>query len=166
MATATQAAALPDTEPSSPLQVQPVTGWAWTKHKGYFELPPDCQEADEQAAWTLKIWHDNEGFLNNPATYRKMDLQMTRFPTNSGDLNPIENVWAKLRKDLAKMEFEDLQNGRVLTPHQFRLRASQLLTSYGRVQPGERLSFLQKLVVGMPRRLALCKLNKYGRCGK
>ena len=35
-----------------------------------------------------------------------------RLPPNSGDLNPIETVWAKLRKDLAKREFEGLKNNR------------------------------------------------------
>ena len=33
--------------------------------------------------------------------YKKFGLAARRFPPGSGDLNPIENVWAKLRKDLA-----------------------------------------------------------------
>ena len=32
--------------------------------------------------------------------------------------------------------------------------------------PGQQHSYLQKLVRGMPKRLARCKKNKYGRCGK
>ena len=31
---------------------------------------------------------------------------------------------------------------------------------------GEQFSPLQKLLRGMPRRLAKCKANRYGRCGK
>ena len=34
---------------------------------------------------------------------------MVRFPPNSGDLSPIENVWAKLRLDLAELEMIDFQ---------------------------------------------------------
>ena len=41
-----------------------------------------------------KIWHDNEKFLLQPALYRSWGLQSVRFPPNSGDLNPIETVWA------------------------------------------------------------------------
>ena len=31
--------------------------------------------------------------------------------TNSGDLNPIETVWARLRRDLAVREMADLKAG-------------------------------------------------------
>ena len=41
-----------------------------------------------------------------------------------------------------------------LTEHQFKQRCAQILLSYA---PGIR---------GMPRRLASCKANRYGRCGK
>ena len=48
-----------------------------------------------------KVWHDSERFLLCPDAYRRAGLEQTRFPPNSGDLNPIETVWARLRKDLA-----------------------------------------------------------------
>ena len=89
-----------------------------------------------------------------------------RFPPNSGDLNPIETVWARLRKDLSLREIQDLQAGKVLSVAQFRKRAAHILTSYGEVRGQENHSYLQKLVRGMPKRLAACKANAYGPCGK
>lgn len=91
---------------------------------------------------------------------------MVTFPPNSGDLNPIETVWARLRKDLARLEMADLKQGRLISVAQFKARAAQLLHSYGMIAPGQTMSYLQKLVRGMPKRLAKCKKNKYGRCGK
>ena len=41
--------------------------------------------------------------------YKKAGLVSINFPPNNGDLNPIEAVWAKLNKDLAAREFEDLR---------------------------------------------------------
>ena len=49
---------------------------------------------------------------------------------------------------------------------QFRQRAAQILNSYPQPEPGQRHSYLQKLVRGIPARLAKCKKNKFGRCGK
>ena len=113
-----------------------------------------------------KVWHDNEKFLLQPSEYRRHNLELVRFPPNSGDLNPIETVWAELRKHLALREQEDLEAGRVLTLQQFRKRASQILASFGEDSKGEGGSFLSKLVRGMPRRLLQCKANNFGRCGK
>ena len=49
------------------------------------------------------VWHDDENPLFAPAEYRKHGMQMVNFPTKSGDLNPIERVWAKLKqKDFGK----------------------------------------------------------------
>ena len=50
----------------------------------------------------LNIRHDNEKFLKQPGVYSEQGLVMKNFPPNSGDLNPIENVWAALRKDLSR----------------------------------------------------------------
>ena len=113
-----------------------------------------------------KVWHDNERFLLCPDVYKDNCLSMHRFPPNSGDLNPIETVWAKLRKDLAEREFEDLKRGKLISKIAFKQRVAQLLTSYSIRGPGEKHSYLEKLVRGMPRRLARCKSNKYGPCGK
>ena len=101
-----------------------------------------------------------------PTTYRQHGLEQVRFPPDSGDLNPIETVWAWLRRDLPVWEQVDLSEGRVLTPARFRQRVAQLLNSYGIVEEGQSYSRLQKLVRGMPRRLAACRKNKFGRCGK
>ena len=100
------------------------------------------------------IWHDNEKFLLQPATYRRYGLRSMPFPPNSGDLNPIETVWAWLRKDLARLELEDLSQGRDLSVAQFRQRAANVLASYFEAKPGEVWSPLQKLRRGMPARWA------------
>ena len=113
-----------------------------------------------------KIWHDNEKFLLQPATYRRYGMQSITFPPNSGDLNPIETVWAWLRRDLARLELEDLSQGRDISVAQFRQRAAYLLASYGVAKLGEAWSPLQKLIRGMPGRLAKCRRNGLGRCGK
>ena len=114
---------------------------------------------------------DRGGIVRTPsrcrlATYQKHGLVQVRFPSNSGDLNPIETVWARLRKDLALREQEDLAARRTISVAQFRQRAAQIRNSYGCAAPGESHSYLRKLVSGMPRRLARCKANKHGRCGE
>ena len=95
-------------------------------------------------------------------------MQMVNFPTNSGDLNPIETVWARLRLDLAKLEQKDFaKKPRVfLSVAQFKVRATTLLASYAKVMPGQKYSFLLKLVRGMPKRLIKMNKNQFGRCGK
>ena len=113
----------------------------------------------------MKVWQDNERFLKCHVADRRAGLAIVTFPPNSGDLNPIENVWALLRKELAKRLLEVVTAGRLLTVSQFRQRASQILTSFETPRAGEVLNVLEKLVRGMPARLARCKANRYGRCG-
>ena len=117
-------------------------------------------------ATRMKIWHDNDGFLLVPAEYKRCGLQSMKFPPNSGDLNPIETVWARLRYDLAAREREDLKEGRELSNAQFKQRVSQILTSYSKHKAGERFNYYQRLLRGMPARLAKCRANRYGPCGK
>ena len=112
------------------------------------------------------MWFDNESSLKIDNVYKRNGLVAHRFPPNSGDLNPIETVWAHLRKDLAKREFEDLKHDRIITTQQFKQRVAQILHSFGLVGPGEEYSLLEKLVRGMPKRLLKSKKNKYGPCGK
>ena len=112
-----------------------------------------------------KVWQGNEKSLFQPREYRAAGLQLERFPPNSGDLNPIETVWAWLRRDLANREQVDYAAGVVLTVQQFKQRASQLLNSYGAKKPGEYNS-LEKLARGMPKRLQQRRKRRYGRCGK
>ena len=105
--------------------------------------------------------------MPGPEEYRKAGLKMMRFPPSSGDLNPIENVWACLRHDLAQREQIDLENSVHLTAAQFRARASQILQSYSKPSKKDGgPSLLTKLIRGMPNRLAKCRRNKFGRCGK
>ena len=49
---------------------------------------------------------------------------------------------------------------------QFRQRAAQILKTYEEKAPGQKWSRLERLVRGMPARLARCKARRYGRCGK
>ena len=113
-----------------------------------------------------KIWHDNEGFLLIPAEYRRCGLQSVRFPPNSGDLNPIETVWARLRFDLARRARDDLKARRTLTNQQFKQRVSHLLILYSMQREGERWNYYQRLLRSMPARLAKCRANRFGPCGK
>ena len=71
-----------------------------------------------------------------------------------------------MRRDLAARQQEDLAAGHVLTVAKFRKRVAQLLNSYGTRSGGKSVSSLQKLVRGMPKRLAKSRKNKFGRCGK
>ena len=112
------------------------------------------------------MWTDGEKFLKIDQEYHKHGLTAVRFPPCSGDLSPIETMWARLRRDLAIREFEDLQNDKVISTLQFKQRASRLLASYGCVKPGKKYSYLESLLRGMPKRLQNCKKNKYGACGK
>lgn len=114
-----------------------------------------------------KVWHDNERFLLQEDVYAEHGLELVRFPPSSGDLNPIETVWAWLRKSLAEREQKDLKAGNdALTVAQFRARAAQILHSYSLPAAGETRSRLEKLVRGMPKRLQKLKKNKFGKCGK
>ena len=97
---------------------------------------PKLRKAAAMSSWKrgwkkLKVWHDNEPFLKQPQKYKKAGLTSVNFPPNSGDLNPIETVWARLRKDLAELEFEDLKNDKIITVASFRKRVAHLLRSYG-----------------------------------
>ena len=72
---------------------------------------------------------------------------------------------ARLRRDLATREFEDLKQDKIISTHQFKQRVAQLLQSYNLKGLGEEYS-LEKLVRGMPAGLFKCKKNKYGPSGK
>ena len=63
-------------------------------------------------------------------------------------------------------EMADLKAGRWLSVCHYKCRASQILTSYSFPQSGECMSYLSRLLRGMPRRLAKCKANGYGPCGE
>ena len=60
----------------------------------------------------------------------------------------------------------ELTQGRTLTAAQFRQRTSQILKSFSEQPTAGGKSRLEKLIDGMPKRLALCKANNYGKCGK
>ena len=62
------------------------------------------------------MWFDNESFLKVDSEYHRHGLTEMKFQPGSGDLNPVENVWGKLRKDLAIREFEDLKNDKSSPP--------------------------------------------------
>ena len=136
----------------------------------WLKLLPKMKRCIDQAGAPVlkrpKVWHDNEKFLQAPSSYRSSGMESVRFPPNSGDLNPIETVWARLRKDLATREFEDLQAGKLLSVSQYRQRVAQILNSYSVTKLGQKHCYYQKLIRGMPARLQQCKQNRYGPCGK
>ena len=141
-----------------------MTKGDWVQH-----LPAvkRAAQADKQQSNVhAKVWQDNERFLCQPEMYKAHGLKLQRFPPNSGGLNPIETVWAWLRRDLAKREQSDYVARREIRISQFKQRAAQLLQSYGEKKTGEKHSPLEKLVRGMPKRLHKCKERNYGRCGK
>ena len=120
----------------------------------------------KRAASGKTIWHDNEKFLKQPQVYANHSLTMKCFPPNSGDLNPIETVWAWLRTELARREMSDLDMGKTISAQQFRQRASQILHSYAVADADTGTSYLQRLVAGMPRRPKRMWDNDWGSCGK
>ena len=120
----------------------------------------------QQGSVHAKVWQDNERFLCQLEAYKAHGLELQRFPPNSGDLNPIETVWAWLCRDLAKREQSDYLAGKEITIQKFKQRAAQILQSCGDKKPGQTHSRLEKLVRGMPKRLRKCKERNYGRCGK
>ena len=69
-----------------------------------------------------------------------------------------------MRKELAIREFDDIDNDKALTAQQFRQRVSQILNSFQEAKLGQADNYLQKLISGMPGRLARCKANNYGNC--
>ena len=71
-----------------------------------------------------------------------------------------------MRKELAKKEMADIDEGRSLNASELRRRAAQILHSFEVPKQRERLSRLQKLIEGMPQRMADCRANQYGRCKK
>ena len=138
----------------------------WVRHLPAVKRAAHTCKQQKQSNVHAKVWQDNERFLCQPEVYKAHGLKLHRFPPSSGDLNPIETVWAWLRRDLAKREQSDYTAGRQISIHQFKQRAAQLLQSYGEKKTGEKHSRLAKLVRGMPKRLRKCKERNYGRYGK
>ena len=60
----------------------------------------------------------------------------------------VDEVWAELRKHLARREQADMDAKRWLTPSQFRRRCSQTLRECEQRRPGQEFSFWQKLIRG------------------
>ena len=79
-----------------------MTKGDWVQH-----LPAvnRAAQADKQQSNVhAKVWQDNERFSCQPEMYKAHGSKLQRFHPSSGDLNPIETVWAWLRRDLAKRE--------------------------------------------------------------
>ena len=135
----------------------------WAQRVPALKRAVDLSEEPRRRVQT-KVWQDNERFLMQPQEYRKAGLVLVNFRPNPGDLNPIETVWAQLRKDLTKREQDDFATGRTMA--NFRQRAAQRLKSYRVVRQNQKYSFLRKLVKGMPLRLRRSRELRHGRCGK
>ena len=101
-----------------------MTKGEWESKVPLLKRAVDKAEAEmpERKTKRAKVWHDNEKFLLCPKVYRANGLDLVRFPPNSGDLNPIETVWARLRRELAVREIADIENGVTITVAQFHIR--------------------------------------------
>ena len=121
----------------------------WTKDEWVQQLP-QVRKAAAMSSYSrgykkFKVWHDNEPVIVQPQKYKKAGLTSMLFPVNSGDLNPIETVWARLRKDMAELEFEDLKNDKIISVASFKKRVAQLLRSYS--MPGFLFSFAKLILI-------------------
>ena len=70
-----------------------------------------------------------------------------------------------MRVHIESTSFEDLKSNTIISTHQFKQRVAQLWTSYDCVKPGQKFSYLESLLRGMPKRWVKCKNKKYGNCG-
>ena len=146
------------------LQTPKINKAAWAKLVAALvraAMPPHLASQRE-----ANVSDNNETFLNQPNLYKKNRMSSVKIAPNSGDFNPIEVVWARLCRDLAVREIADLKAGRCLSVCQYKRWASQTLTSYSVPQCGESMSYLSRLLRSLPCRLATCKANWYGPCGK
>ena len=123
---------------------------AWAK-----PIPQVKEAADDGTGGAAPtVWQDNERALLQPDVYADHGLELVRAPPSSGDINPIETVWACLRKDLAQREMTDLTAGKPpQTVEKFRARAAQILRPHSAPKVGESRTRLGKLVRGMPGQL-------------
>ena len=142
-----------------PPGVSPPSAKPWQGHRFLADTPrfrPGCPPQNRGRAIVFSAWANQCGKRGQVVRLAQRSRVKAEYPA----------VWARLRQDLAEREQEDLSLGRVLTTTQFKQRVAQLLSGYGEPADGEELSYLSKLVRGMPKRLAKCRARKYGRCGK
>ena len=62
-----------------------------------------------------RILCDNERFLDSKAAkeyYAKHNIELLHIPPRSPDLNPIENFWNFVRKQMRRRDLADLRAGR------------------------------------------------------
>ena len=58
---------------------------------------------------------DNESFLGAPtcrAAHRRCKVKLWRIPPKSPDLNPVEKYWGWLRKELRRLDMQDMVDKR------------------------------------------------------
>ena len=76
---------------------------------------------------------DNESFLRAAvvsAAHKRIGVRLLKIPAKSPDLNPVERVWAWLRKKLRAMDLADaMAKRRVLSKAQYTARVKRVLRS-------------------------------------
>ena len=76
---------------------------------------------------------DNESFLRAAAVsaaHKRIGVKLLKIPAKSPDLNPVERVWAWLRKRLRAMDLADaVAKRRVLSKAQYTARVKRVLKS-------------------------------------
>ena len=82
-------------------------------------MVPKLQEALEavnpgrSAPWSVLA--DNESFLCAPQAeraHRAIRVRLWKIPPSSPDLNPVEKMWAWVRKQIIRMDLQDLRIGK------------------------------------------------------
>ena len=83
--------------------------------------------------WTVLC--DNEAFLHTPRSRRAMmdvGVRIWRMPASSPDLNPVEKMWAWLRRKIRAKDAEDLRKRRLpIGRTAFKARVRSILASRG-----------------------------------
>ena len=100
---------------------------------GQVDCSHSCFGAQQGADGPWKVLAENESFLHTAASSRALadeGITLWRTPPGSPDLNPIEKMWAWLRRRLREKHREDLRRKRpVLGRMAFQARVRAVLAS-------------------------------------
>ena len=69
---------------------------------------PELKRIGKNEVLALMDNHPVHKSLNSPKFYKEKDIKVIDFPPYSPDLNPIENIWGKIKKQIMKKEYQTL----------------------------------------------------------
>ena len=87
--------------------------WAEAVDSGKLQEALEAVNPGRGAPWTVLT--DNESFLRAPASeraHRNVRVRLWKIPPSSPDLNPVEKMWAWVRKQVVRMDLQDLRAGK------------------------------------------------------